>query len=291
MLSWHPIYGGVRALRRRSAGRWTVVCVGSVIAGCGAFNPAFLNTFFPGGAAQFSTLDNAPGHVVIGFVNNAEVDERLLAYLESPDGGNLMLTEAEKQELRPRFRLRVQVLFTGDNDNDGQQDILEIELIDGSAKLVDQNFDAQATPDLNQNDLNNVVVLCDVAGVQVDAASIEVFVPVELTSFQLVETTTPGGGLTTDFQPRVRILPRFIALSGDVVDEDNNVLLQGNVGLRDVPSPVISPLCGSVIGITLDGILSVPFLPEGGGIPSFDQDDAATIAQIGGRFEFRVSIQ
>ena len=86
MLSWNPIYGGMRAMRRRSAGRWTAVCVGSVLAGCGAFNPAFLSTFFPGGAAQFSTLDNAPGHVVIGFVNNAEVDERLLAYLESPEG-------------------------------------------------------------------------------------------------------------------------------------------------------------------------------------------------------------
>ena len=156
---------------------------------------------------------------------------------------------------------------------------------------VDQNFDAQATPDLNQNDLNNVVAVCDVAGVRVDLASIEVFVPVELTAFQLVETTTGGGGLTTDFQPRVRTPPRFMALSGDVVDEDNNVVLQGNIGLRDGPSPVVSPLCGSVIGISLDGILSVPFLPEGGGIPSFDQDDPGTIAQIGGRYEFRVSVQ
>ena len=75
------------------------------------------------------------------------------------------------------------------------------------------------------------------------------------------------------------------------MDDDNNVLIQGNIGLRDAPSPVVSPLCGSVIGITLNGVLSVPFLPAGDGVPSFDQDDATTIAQIGGRFEFRVSVQ
>ena len=291
MSTWNPINGGVHAMRRRAAARWTAVCVGAVLTGCGAFNPAFLSTFVPGGGAQFATLDNAPGHVVIVFVNNAEVDERLLAFLESPEGGNLSLTEAEKRELRPRIRLRVQVTFTDDDDNDGQLDTLELELIDGSSKLVDQNFDAQATPDLNQNDLNNVVVVCDVAGVRVDVASIEVFVPVELIAFQLVETTTGGGGLTTDFQPRTRTPPRFIPLSGDVVDDDNTVLIQGNIGLRDAPSPVVSPLCGSVIGITLNGVLSVPFLPAGDGVPSFDQDDATTIAQIGGRFEFRVSVQ
>ena len=168
--------------------RWTVVCAVSILAGCGAFNPAFVSLVAPG-AAQ--TLDNAPGHVVIGFVNNAEVDERLLAFMESPEGGNLDLTDAEKAELRPRMRLRIQITFT-----DGS--VQTIDFITGSSNLVDPRFDALASPDLNQNDLGNVVVLCDVASVQLEPGSqIEVFIPVELTAFQLVETTTGGGALPT----------------------------------------------------------------------------------------------
>jgi len=231
------------------------------------------------------TLDNAPGHVVIGFVNNAEVDERLLAFLESPEGGNLDLTEAEKAELRPRMRLRIQITFT-----DGS--VQTIEFITGSSNLVDPRFGALALPDLNQNDLNNVVVRCDVASVQLEPGSqIEVFIPVELTAFQLVEATTGGGDLTTEFQARERTSPQFQPIQVDQVDDDGNTVLQANVGIRDTPTPVFSPLCGSVIVIGVEGVLSVPFLPEGGGIPSFDLDDPLTVAQIGGRYEFRVSVR
>ena len=79
--------------------------------GCGVFNPAFVNLLDPAGTGQFATLNNAPGHVVIAFVNAAEVDERLLAFLESTEGGNLILTDAEKRALRPRMRLRARVTF------------------------------------------------------------------------------------------------------------------------------------------------------------------------------------
>jgi hypothetical protein len=47
------------------------------------------------------------------------------------------------------------------------------------------------------------------------------------------------------------------------------------------------------VAVVVDGVLSVPFLQgvPGNDAPSFDIDDEATVASIGGRFEFRVSVQ
>ena len=262
-----------------------VVCgLGFGLLGCGALNPAFVSLLDPTGTAGFSTLENAPGHVVITVVNNAEIDERLLSFLESTEGGNLQLTEAEKRALRPRLRMRVRVTFTDQTSTD-------IEFVAGSRNLIDQNFSAQAFPDLNQNDLDNAVLVCDVASVQFEpGADIDVFVPVELTGFDLIETTNQAGtviGVT--FEARERRPPAFLPLQVDDVDADGNVLLQRNIGVRDVPSPVNNPRCGSVIAIVVNGVLSVPFFD--GATPSFDRDDEDTEAQIGGRYEFRVSVQ
>lgn len=270
---------------RSSWGRVAAVCgIGLGLLGCGSLNPAFVSLIDPTGTAGLSTLPNAPGHVVITVVNNAEVDERLLSYLESTEGGNLQLTEAEKRALRPRLRMRVRVTFT-------DQTTTDIEFVGGSRNLIDQNFSAQAFPDLNQNDLDNAVVVCDVASVALEPGSdIEAFVPVELTGFDLIETTNQTGtviGVT--FEPRERRPPAFLPLDVDDVDADGNVSLQRNIGVRDVPSPVDNPRCGSVIAIVVNGVLSVPFFD--GAAPSFDRDDEATEAQIGGRYEFRVSVQ
>ncbi len=270
---------------RRALGLLIIVFAAS-LAGFTAFNPAFLEYIDPEGQAGLATIDNAPGHVVITFVNNAEVDERLLAYLESTDGGNLVLTDVEKRSLRPRMRMRIRVTFT-----DGT--FQTIEFIDGSQNLVDQNFDAQVFPDLNQNDLNNTVVLCNVPRVEQEPGSnIEVFMPVEITAYELIETTGTGGNVVgVTFEPRQRIPPSFRALTVDTADEDGNITLQRNIGARDVPSPAANPLCGSVIVFMADGVLSVPFLADISNAPSYDRDDAATEAGIGGRYEFLVSVQ
>ncbi len=252
------------------------------LVGCGSLNPAFVDLIDPSG--QSARLDNAPGHVVIQFVNNAEVDERLISYLESPDGGNLLLTAAEKRALRPRVRLRVQVVF-----RNGVQTTFEI--VDGSANLIDQNFSAQATPDLNQNDLDNLVVICDVQSVSILPGSTDVFIPTALQAFQRVAINVGGTTDLTQLVFRQLLLPRFQPLQVDQVDEDGNVLVIANVGVRDQPAPVTDPICGSVITITLDGVLRVPFLDGITDRPSFDQDDAESVASIGGRYEFNVGVQ
>jgi hypothetical protein len=46
-----------------------------------------------------------------------------------------------------------------------------------------------------------------------------------------------------------------------------------------------------VIAFLVDGVLSVPFLDGVSDAPSYDRDDTATEAGIGGRYEFRVSVQ
>ncbi len=241
------------------------------LGGCNAFNPAFLALMDPSGSGGLSTLPNSPGHVVITFANNADVDERIIAELE---GKGLELSEAVK----PRFRLRVRVTFT-----DGSSQL--VEFIDGSASLVDPTFNAQSEPDLNQNDLNTLVVVCDVARVEV-VNPIEVFVPLSWTIFEFVEPT----GLNEGFFRATRTeTPRFLALQADDVDQDLNTILQRNIGVRDAPAPVDNPLCGSIVAITVNGVLSVPFFAQGGGGPGYDSADASAAASLGGRYEFAVS--
>lgn len=286
LMDGHLIRLRVARCRRNWILRLGMLCLGWCVVGCDSLNPAFVNLLDPTGSSGLTSLDNAPGHVVITFINNAEVDERLLAHLESAEGGNLVLTDAEKRALRPRLRLRVRVEFT---DNS----FLVIEFIDGSVTLVDQSFAAESRPELNQNDLNNIVVLCDVQRVSLETGSeIQVFMPVELTAFELVETTNAGGGLIgRTFEARERIPPGFRTLRVDDLDENNNVELRRNIDVRDFPSDVNNPICGSVIAFAVRGTLSVPFLAGESDLPSYDRDDATTEATIGGRFEFVVSVQ
>lgn len=259
---------GLRPVSRMSV---LVCCAALALGGCNAFNPAFINLLDPTGSAGLSTIANSRGHVVITFANNADVDERVVAELVN---AGLELSEAVK----PRFRLRVRVTFA-----DGSDQL--IEFIDGSASLVDPTFSAQSEPDLNQNDLNTLVVVCDVARVEV-VNPIEVFVPLTWNVFEFVEPTGLNEGF---FRETREETPRFVALQVDDVDEDLNTLLQRNVGLRDAPAPVNNPLCGSVVAITVNGVLSVPFFAQGGGGPGYDVLDARAAASLGGRYEFAVT--
>lgn len=251
----------------------TLLAIG--VAGCGAFSSGFTALIDPSGVTSGATLGNPPGHLVITLVNNAEVDERLLTYLQTQ---GLVIPPEELGSIRPRIRFRVRVTYV-----DGQE--AEVELVSGSRELVDPEFDSTTEPDLNSNDLFNFVVICDVARVEV-VQPVEVFVPVELQTVQFVEPTGTEQGF---FRPVGEIPPQFQALLTDLVDDDLNTILQRNIGIRDQAAPADTPRCGAVVGIVVSGSLSVPFL--GTGIPGFDLADPQSAASVGGRYEFRVTVQ
>jgi len=249
--------------------------------GCDALNPAFVNLIVEDEtAAQFTSITNAPGHVVVQVVNAAEIDESLVNFLESE---GLTLTNNELLRLKPRIRMRLRITFI-----DGTFQTLEF--ITGTPNYIDPEFEQQAETDLNQNTFDNAVVLCDVASVDVEPGSnIEVFIPAQMTSYELVETSAEGGQVSTEFQPRETINPAFRELQVDQTDADGNVILEQNIGVRDVIAPINNVTCGSVIGLTISGTLSVPFLRNVDNSPSFDRDDEQTVGRIGGRFEFRLT--
>jgi hypothetical protein len=253
--------------------------------GCGVFNPAFLNVIDPTGSGGFATIDNAPGHVIVAFLNNATVSERLVAYLESPDGGNLDLTDLEKRLLRPRIRFRYQITFQGGTTQ-------EVEFVSGSTNLIDSRFDGNAFPDLNENTLQNTVVICDVARLELlPGSQLEIFMPVSIEQWEQRDITGIGGTPDVEFTLIGQIPPQFIPLEVDVVDDDGNTVLRQNIGVRDVPAPIDNLFCGSVVAITATGELAVPFLDEVSTNPSYDVGDMFVEAAIGGRFEFRVTAQ
>ncbi len=272
---------------RLAAGRSrTSLCLVALMVGvcngCSAFNPAFLNVFDATGTGQFQTIDNAGGHVVVQVINNADIDDELINYMRSLDP---TADDASFLNLNPRIRMRLRTTFI-----DGT--FQTIEFITGSSDFVDPAFNGTSTPDLNQNDFDNAVVLCDVASVQIEpGTNIEVFIPVSITEFEQVETQGDGGQITLDPVEREQTPPGFRALQVDIRDADGNVTLEQNIDVRDVPTPITGLACGTVVTLSINGTLSVPFLRTVSSEPSFLRGDAPTIARIGGSFEFRVAAQ
>lgn len=267
--------------------RLAPLCIALSLLGCGAaLNPAFVSIFDPTGTS--ASLDNAPGHVIIAFVNDVTVDERLLEYLEGP--GGVTLTDEQRENLHPLIRATIRVTFT-------DQTVLELEAVTGNPDLVEAGFARPSIPDDTvPAEVFTRVGICDVASVSLVTTETEVFIPVEITGFELIQLTNDSGNVTgNDFEPRTRIPPQFRPLQIDDVDDNFNIVTLRNVDIRTVPSPVTNPLCGAVIVIALEGTLSVPFLERAGVVvsdaPSFDQDDEATIAAIGGRYQFDVAIK
>lgn len=255
----------------------------SIAVGCSSFNPAFLNLVSSSvGQDSFITLPNPPGFVVLAMVDNAQVGEQLVSFLSQ----TLNLSDADKRALRPRIRMRLRITYT-----DGT--FQTVEMIDGSGTFVDPSFNAQSLPDLNQNSLTNIVARCDVDSIALEpGTNIEVFIPVELLQYAYVTTTTPGGGSILTLVERGSLAPQFRPLLTDEVDADGNVTLQRNIGVRDVPSPVPNVRCGSVVAVTIKGVLTVPFLNVASGTPpSYNLADTTTIAQIGGRYEVVVTVR
>ncbi len=271
-------------IRARLARRPLAVgLLAAFLGGCSAFNPAFVELVAPGVANTLVTLDPAPGHVVIAFVNNTEMDEQLIGYLDGPGGMNF--TDAQKRNLRPRIRARVLVTYASGAT-------ARFEFITGTPNVIDQRETAFADPDLSGNGFNNAVVLCNVAVVEFLQGSVEVFMPVELDVYELVDVNAGIGQINSEFRLREQIPPVFRPLQVDDIDADGNTILVRNVGVREVPGPVVSPICGTVVTITLTGTLTAPFL-TGPGVegndPSYDRDDDPTEAAIGGQYEFVVS--
>ena len=248
------------------------------LAGCDSLNPAFTSLVAPQAAAVYASVPNAPGYVVIALQNNVRIDGALLNFLRP----QLDLSPAEENALRARIRMRLRITHS-----DGT--FQTVEMISGSTNFVDPDFNAQSLPDLQRNTLTNVVVRCDVASVQLEPGTeVEVFIPVELENWELTEVNV-NGEVTIVPQRRGATPPQFRALQVDDLDEDGNVILQRNVDPRDVVTPTTNVVCGSVVPVIVDGVLSVPFFQPPN--PSFDQDDESTEAGIGGRFQFRASAQ
>ena len=272
-----PLMTGYRLASRRTATAIMVATLcGLTVTGCDALNPGFIDVIAGDAAADFAQMDNAPGHVIITFINNTEIDEQIIAYLETQGWGG-DLTPAEKQALSPRVRARARVTFANDEQTD-------IEFVTGSPDVIEPGFGAFAVPDVAGNDLDHTVVLCDVARVELFPESIEVFMPVELTVYELVETD-----FSTFWVIQAQIAPRFRPLDVDTVDANMNVVVSRNISIRNLPAPVDTPRCGAVIAIVMDGALTVPFFR--GNAPSYDSSDRFSAGTVGGRYEFLVSIQ
>lgn len=248
------------------------------LAGCNAFNPAFLGLVAPEAAANSATVPNAPGYVVLALQNNVRIDGQLLQWLNA----KLQLPPAQVEILRARIRMRLRITHA-----DGT--FQTVEMISGSGDFIDPAFNALAIPDLQRNTLTNVVVRCDVSAVQLEpGTNIEVFVPAPIEIWELTEVDV---GDEVEIVPvqRGTIIPQFRALQVDDVDDDGNVILQRNIDPRDVLSPTTNVVCGSVVPVIVSGVLSVPFFTQAPtNNPSFNQDDENTVAGIGGRYQFRV---
>jgi hypothetical protein len=268
------------------------LAIGLLAIACGGcssvLNPAFLamvTTASPDGAGVVDeiTLNNAPGHVPVFFVNNTQYDQTLLDYLESVG------VDVDRPDLRPRVRLRVTITYVNGNTNtfefiDGS------DLIQGSVPIEGGTQAVTLVPSaLTSNELTNVVGICDIAEVRPEANSVEVFVPVfvKVIGFEEVGIVTAVRTLNET------IPPTFVPLERDVIDGSGNVTLQQNFDQRDVPVPVVNVQCGSVVGFTLTGTLRVPFVVDelGRTTPGYLDFDTAAGAASPGRFEFQTTVR
>lgn len=277
---WHGMC--YRPIRRMAVVFALMAATALGVGGCDAFNPAFvslIDSTIENGTSGLSTLNNAPGHVVIAVVNRTTIQQDLRNFLSTrvdPD------VQEQIDTLRPRMRLGLLVTFA-----DGARQT--IEFITGSRDLVDLSFAGQAETDLNQKEFTNAVILCDVRSVELDPnAAIEVFMPVRIVNFQRVDVITGSGVITnTQNQQRDQTIPGFRVLLPD------DAVVARNIGARDIPGVLSNVQCGSVVVIEVSGQLFVPFadVVNVGNVPAVDLDAPEEIGSVGGRYEFRITVQ
>ncbi|MCP4590313.1 MAG: hypothetical protein GY842_06195 [bacterium] len=265
--------------------------------GCSALNPAAVDILFPtdiAAAISADTLENAPGHVALIFINATRFDGSTLNYLRGR-GVDVDTTE----DLRPRVRLRVGIGFVGGATAD-------IEFVDG-AEIIDAplTFEgegdtitvaATAPPELTEFTLNNTVVLCNVSAVQPTTAftstttSIDMFVPAFLKEITIIEQ---------DLGPTVRELvqttsPRFVPLLVDEIDDASGAVdVVRNFGTREVPGFPTNLTCGSVITFVLSGEMTLPFVVDeaNSNVPGYLDTDTAAQQALPGRFQLTVDVR
>lgn len=279
-----------RLIRRWCRASQMIACAGAIslgLGGCGVFNPAFVDLLGSDVGAQFSTIDNPPGHVIVSFINNVEFDDRLINYLI--DQG-VAISSEDRRSIKPLIRMGVRVTFADIDPTTGERATLDFEFSSGSTEIVDPTFAQETKPDRERAGMQNAVLLCDVTQVEIfPLSSLEVFVPVQILEYELVNVAGAGGAQDTDFEIRGRQDPRFRQLELDDADDVEGGL-QRNIDQRDFSSQAF-PLCGNAVSFVVSGVLSVPFLTGTDDNPSFDRADVNTEARIGGRYQIRVSIQ
>lgn len=268
------------------------------------FNPAFLDVVDGEGTEQLASIENAPGHVPIIFVNNLRYSSQMTSHLTALNV-NRRLSGLESgisdvSNLVPRARLRMRVTF-----ENGESLLFELVAGDAVVELEFREDEDQAggppqiiDPALSQNPLTRLVASCNVTSVALEGSA-QVFVPV------FVRTIRINFG---EFGGRIRELinidsPQFRPLLADEVDEDLNVTLQRNYSVREALAPATNTNCGQVIGIVLSGTINIPFTPpedeppptdefilERDQIPGVLDTDVAGQASIPGRVDFNVRI-
>ena len=257
------------------------------------FNPSFLalvSTPSPDvtGAVPSITIPNSPGHVPIVFVNNTRFDDNLLNFLSG------IGVDTTQPNLRPRIRIRTAISYVNGGTNtvefiDGS------DIVQGSANTADGVQQNPLLPtDLTENDLTNIVAICDVSrvapGIEADnmTVTVEVFVPVFLKTIRVVEQD-----LIVQRELDMIAPPQFTVLEGDEVDGNQNITLLQNFDIRDIPVAATNLQCGSVVGFSISGTLQVPFVIDelGQNVPGFLDTDTLQQAASPGRFEFRTTVR
>ena len=306
---------GVRPRVVSRQARWLGFCLlgGALSLGCDAgtassiFSADFVDVVAGDAEEPVASIKNAPGHVPILFVNNLRYDSQLVSYLEALQAerrlGNLADFTGDLSSLRPRVRVRIQVVF-----EDGGTLPFEFVSGDGVVEIerLDEDEDDEEIPGipeepldpvLTQNDLERLVATCEVLAVSVEGNP-QVFVPV-FTRVIRVEVNDLG------FQTRVLVRtdrPQFRPVLPDEVDDNLNITLRRNYSVREAPAPAVDLSCGSMIGIVMEGTVSMPFTepeddPEDefvagrSAVPGFVDTDAPAEASIPGRFKFTVQVR
>jgi hypothetical protein len=255
---------GLRRVLPAAAG----LAVGIALVSCAAipssvFNPAFVDILDAEGTGENATVENAPGHIPVVFVNRTTFSPQLINYLEDLNASRrLSGTDPTAQDLRDlRPRMRVQMLVAFDNGS-----ILPFEFVDGDGVVeidvrdtdVDIGIpDLPTDPRLTENDLTRLVASCDadVVGVSI-VGNPQVFVPV------FTRTIRVEVGEESGEQTRILVAtdpPGFTAILRDEVDADLNVTLLRNYGVREAPAAAEDLRCGTMVGIRISGTVSVPW--------------------------------
>jgi hypothetical protein len=271
-----------------------------------AFNPEFVALFDAEGTGESASVQNATGHVPLIFVNKLRYAPQLVSYLaklqEERRLSGLEDAQIPLSSLRPRVRVRIQVIYADDPDNPVQYEFVEGDGVFEVELREEEDEDLglpppPVDPNLTENTLSRLVAACNVAQVEI-LGNAQVFVPV------FVRTIRVEVG---DLAQQTRTLvatdnPQFRPILPDDVDENLNTVLARNYGVREAPAPAINITCGSMIGIVLSGTVSVPFtapedepedefIAEQSSVPGFVDTDIPREASIPGRFEFLVTVQ